>query len=99
MSIYKNADKHSAVAAAMRARAAQVRTPRAVRGYRRRGTKFQAILGVGKEKVYLGSFDTAEAATAAYREAVLARQAAQASVGADTGAATGAATGTEISDK
>lgn len=50
-------------------RAARTGAKEPVRGYQRRGDKFLAQIGVGNNKVYLGTFDTAEAATAAYNRA------------------------------
>lgn len=51
------------------ARAARAGTEKPARGYQRRGDKFLAQIGIGSAKVYLGTFDTAEAATAAYNRA------------------------------
>lgn len=51
------------------ARAARTGAKEPARGYQRRAGKYLAQIGVGPAKVYLGTFDTAEAATAAYNRA------------------------------
>ena len=55
--------------AARAARAARTGAKEPARGYQRRAGKYLAQIGVGNNKIYLGTFDTAEAATAAYNRA------------------------------
>ena len=52
--------------------ASSTRAP--ARGWIRRGNKYQALIGVGRHKVYLGTFDTAAAAAEAYAQALAQRE-------------------------
>lgn len=49
--------------------AANIRPRRAIKGIRPRNGRYQAQIGIGGKTVYLGTFDTAEAAHAAYAAA------------------------------